>query len=602
MPEITPEQLQSAAMMGMRRIRNYRRARTMFIREYTGEYYSREAGLMGERPINLIYNAVRVLLPNYVMKNPKVNVRSRYPQYAAYAEKLSLAAQDLNDQLKLKYILRELIVDALFGFAVARTGLANSDNMVRIDNQYIDLGQIFTKRVDLDNIIIDPDCKKFEEAAFIGEVIEIPRHVLLEMDGVDKEAVENLPTSSASLDTHDAAREISNRTQYGNKFRRDQDIVRVAQVWIRDANAMVIFPDPAIGTATEYIKVSDYYGPDGGPYTFLQFSPPVPDNPIPISIVGIWHDLHVAANRAFRKMMDQIDRQKDIVGYRPSNLEDAQEVMDSEDGDMVPMEDPSSVNPMSFGGQNPENERAVSSLSSWFSTMSGNTDQLSGAASDADTATEAQIIQGNSNVTIEDGRDLLYDFTAEINRKQMWYLHTDPLVELPLVRRQPGRADEYVLLTPEDRQGDFLDYNFDIEMKSMSKLSYALRSKRVVDFSTRVIPAVLNSAMVSQQMGMKFNAQVLIEKLAEDLDIGEYMAEVFEDPQFYERLAIKSMIGPEANGKTEENPAPAFMQNGQPGQVMGEAATPGQEANQFAQETAAQAQAGTAEPPAQGGY
>jgi hypothetical protein len=69
--EIGPRQLCEAVNRGFKRLANFRNARIHFLKEYVGPYYDRVEGEIGSNSINLIFNAIRVLVPNLVMNFPK---------------------------------------------------------------------------------------------------------------------------------------------------------------------------------------------------------------------------------------------------------------------------------------------------------------------------------------------------------------------------------------------------------------------------------------------------------------------------------------------------------------------------------------------------
>lgn len=588
---IKPVDLQEAAKQGMKRMQRYRAARAMFIKDYVGQYYAEEDGLTGEEPLNLLYNAVRILTANYVMKEPEVGVYSPYPNYKTYADLLSLGIEHINKKIGLKGILRDVIVDAMFGFGMVRTGLSSSNNLITIDNEEIDPGQIFTERVDIDNLIVDPSCKKIMDGAFIGDIIEVPRDYLLELDGINTKLVRELPAYGSDNESFDRTETVSQRQQFGNTFLEVRDIVRVAQLWIPENNLLVMIPDPMSETQfKDYLRVEEYFGPEGGPYTMLSLSPPVPNNPFPIAPVSIWFDLHRSANRMFAKVIDQAERQKDILLYKASHADVAQDIFDAVDGECIETDDPNAVSNISIGGQNNKNEVMLNSLQNWFSIMSGNTEQLGGVRAGGQTATEAQILQGNASITVEDGRDAVYDFTADLCRKQAWYLHTDPFIELPMIKRRPGEEDEYVTLTAEDIEGDFLDYNFEIKMRSMSKLNPQTRAQQMMQMATSIIPSAAQAAQVMMQMGMQFDLSKFIINIAKELDMADWIAEIFKDPDYFNKLAMMQSLGPQNAGKAEQfgGGLGGITQNGQ--SPMAAAPPPAdaqQQMNVDAQQTAA---------------
>ncbi|KKK77130.1 hypothetical protein LCGC14_2856690, partial [marine sediment metagenome] len=156
--EIAPAKIQLVAKAGFERMRNYRRATAMFVREYAGYYYRQSKGLTGEEPINLIFNTIRAMVPNLVMKSPINEVTTKFTAYKQYAELLSLALDSVNEDIKLKNTIRAWIVSALFGWGIMKVGLAAKGEMIKFGDVNVDPGQVYAELVDLDNFIMDPVC------------------------------------------------------------------------------------------------------------------------------------------------------------------------------------------------------------------------------------------------------------------------------------------------------------------------------------------------------------------------------------------------------------------------------------------------------------
>jgi hypothetical protein len=84
--EVSPQKVQEAVNRGFKRLSNFRNARVMFIRNYTGQYYDRTVGEIGTEPLSLIFNAIRVLIPNIVMSFPKHVLSTPYLAAKNYAD------------------------------------------------------------------------------------------------------------------------------------------------------------------------------------------------------------------------------------------------------------------------------------------------------------------------------------------------------------------------------------------------------------------------------------------------------------------------------------------------------------------------------------
>lgn len=577
-----PRKVQLAAKEGFDRLQRYRRARAMFIREFVGQYYANSKGVTGDAPINLIFHTIRTLVPNLVMKNPITRVSTEIVAQKEYAWLLGLGLDEINKITNFKDTLRAGIVSALFAFAIFKTGIANSGQIITYGDINIDPGQIYTDLVDLDDFTIDSSCRKLQKSAFMGDRNRVPRQLLLDDPDVDHDAVMRLPTSFHP----DAKNKIEQLTQSNlsnSEIRELQDFVDIVELYVPDADALLMIPDPETMMTDDYLKAVPFYGVKEGPYTFLSFTPPVPNNPYPISEVSMWYDLHIMANKLMVKSMEQADRQKDVTIYDPSGAEEAEDIRTSSDGDTI-AGNPDSVKVVSFGGQNVNNEHMLSQVQIWHNYISGNPDQMAGLKSDARTATQAQILEVNSSVIVEDEREMIYQCGAEIKRKEAWYLHTDPLIELPISRRRPGGGYVQLWLTPEQRRGDFLDFNFTLKARSMSRLDPTLKNKRIMEFGTTIIPALATSTQVLTQVGVPFNIRKCITDLADHMDLTDEVQEWFEDPEFDQRVALMQQLGPKSAGKAKIR---GVMQN-QGSPIGPSISSPGEDRNASFQEGAPQ--------------
>lgn len=555
-----PRRIQVAVKDGFDRLNRYRRARAMFVRQFVGQYYSSARGVTGDEPINLLFHTIRTLVPNLVMRNPVTKVTTQIVEYDDYAWLLGLALDDINRKTDFKNILRAGIVSAIFAMGIFKTGIANSGQVITWGDMDVDPGQVYTDIVDLDDLTIDSSCKALDKAAFIGDRNRVPRQILLDDDECDHDLVMQLPRS-----THPDARNKVERLTQRNisqiEIAELQDYVDVVEVYVPDADAMLMIPDPHVVMFDKYIKGGSFYGPKEGPYTFLSLTPPVPNNPQAIAPASIWYDLHIMANRMMVKCMEQADRQKDIVVAEASAADEAEDMRTSTDGDVI-IGDPTSAKMMSFGGQNPQNEAMLGQMQVWHNYMSGNPDQMAGLKSDANTATQASILETNANVIQEDEREIIYECGAKIKGKEAWYLHTDPIIKLPLSRREPGGKRVQLYLTPEQRRGDFLDFAFTLKARSMSKLNPNLKSKRIIEFATNLLPGIMAAAQMATQMGVQFNVQKAITDLVDQLDIADEIQDWFVDPEFEQRIQLMMTMGPQDSGKAQPVSGQGVRQNG----------------------------------------
>ena len=559
---LIPSKMQEAIKAGFERTKVYRRARAMFMKEYVGKYYTKDSGFVGDTPLNLIFHALRSLIPNIVMKNPITLIDTDIVAHKQYADLLGEGIDAIAKRIKLKDELRAVALDAFFGLGVMQTGLCGSNNVIMLDDAEFDPGEIYASRVDLDDLCVDPTCTSLKNAGFMGAKLLAPRRLLLDYDQYDHDMVMKLPSVTESTQDQKEVKHLSQKDIGSTGIYELQDYVEIVQLWVPDANVLVTVPNPYNITFDDYIAVQDYYGPETGPFSYLALTPPVGNNPFPVAPVSLWYDLHRMANNMMEKIMNQADRQKDVLCYNPANADDAEQIADANDGDSVAVTDPNQVKVVSYGGQANSNERLLQQVHTWFNYMSGNPDQMAGAAQESETATQAEILQANAGIGLQDMRGTIYEFGADVTGKIGWYVHTDPLIKLPIARRQPGGEYVQVTLTPEQRQGDFLDFTFSIKARSMEITDPQIRAKRLLEFGINFLPGAAASAQIMVQMGQEFNFAKYVVDMAEELGVGNEVSDWFVCPESIKRAQLMEQMGPQSAGKGSI--AGAIQNNGNP--------------------------------------
>ena len=546
---LDPKKFANAVKQSFDRVKEYRRSRAMFIKSYVGQYYAKKYGLVGDEPINLLFHTIRSLVPNIVMRNGLNKVDTNIVEYKDYAFLLSQAMNWLDKIDDVKNTFRYGIVDAMFGLAIFKTGLAKSGDLINFDDVFLDKGQIYTDNVSLDDYVFDSACRSLNKSIFEGDRNRIPRQLLLDDKDFDHDLVMLLPRS-----VHPEAKQrVESLTQSNlsnSEISELQDFVDVVELFVPEANAIAVIADPEQKILDDYLCIRDYYGPIKGPYTKMALTQPVPDNPLPIAPAGVWFDMHHIANKVMKKLMLKADRQKDVAIYNPANADEAEDIRTSDDGDMV-AGDPTSVKVVSFGGSSDADHAVLASLREWFNYMSGNPDQMSGTQVGAKTATGQSILQSNMSVGVEDLHTMVYDAGADVAAKRAWYLHTDPLINLPFSYRKPGGEETQLILTPEQRRGDFLDFFFTIKERSMTRLDPTVRMRRIEEFAIKVVPSLVMSASTCMQMGLPFNLQSALTNIADEEGILEEVSDWFVDPTFINRMQLMMVMGPQGNGKTQ---------------------------------------------------
>jgi len=539
--ELGAKEISELVRKGYKRVEHYRNAAAASIKDYVGNYYTKPAGMTGEYPLNLIFVALRTWVPNLVMRSGVNKVTTPILVQTDYAHLLGAALNELHKKIKMKNIMRAGIVDMILcGLAIFKTSIF-ADGILIPDgfNEYIEPGQLYTDLISIDDFFFDPYCTALNKAVLTGHFTTVRRQDLLDAEGWDKDLVKQLPSAwDGGIDSEKAARRISCNPSETLEMIKAQDYVRVSEVYLPEADAIVYVPDPKQASFDDFLKVQDYYGPATGPYRFGSITPPVPDNPLPLAPVSIWRDLNLMCNNLFVKLMDQADSQKDVLLYKPGMEDEAEAIATAVNGQSIRTQDPQGVEVKSFGGGNADNDKMTQQLQFWFNYVSGGVDQMGGmkTGGGSKTATAVNILQSNASITQEDARSMVYDVQADISSDQAWFMHNDPFLNAPSVIRETGKAPRQVVLTPAEVRGDFLSLNFTIVKRSMQVIEPEHRRKALADFMINVLPAGVNSAMMMMQMQVPFNLPRYLMNAAEEMGIADLVIEIFEDPTFQRRM------------------------------------------------------------------
>ncbi|MCK4825260.1 hypothetical protein KA005_56450, partial [bacterium] len=282
--EVIPNKIQNVVKRGFERMNQYRLARAMFVREFVGQYYQGKKGLTGDEPINLIFNTIRAMVPNIVMKSGVNKVETEIIPYKEYAYLLGLGLDYIDRRIRLKDTLRAAIVDAFFMMAILKTGLATGGKMLNFGDILIDEGQIYTDLVDFDDFSFDPSCKDYRKAAFLGDRNRVPRQILLDDNEFNHDLVMKIP-KSYHLDAKRKVEALTKKNFTDSEIYELQDFVDVVEVFVPEAETLLTIPDPEQIIFDNYLAIREYYGPKAGPYTMLALTQPVPGNPFPVAPV-----------------------------------------------------------------------------------------------------------------------------------------------------------------------------------------------------------------------------------------------------------------------------------------------------------------------------
>jgi len=472
LPEKRIKKLRRAMDFSRRKLAAFREHRLEAIRQFVGTHYS-EDGANVRVPVNLLELAIQIYTHALAASAPRVMVRSQHTALKRSAERLALATNHLiEDQIGLESTLQRALVEALFSIGIIKVGL-NVSASVEIGGFQHDIGQPFADVVSLDDWVHDMNARTFEQVQFCGNRFRVALEDVKASGLYDKRALAALKaTPKGTVDDlgEERAEDISMGSDPDPEEYRE--MVELWDIWLPAENLLVTL---AADESVPPLRVVEWDGPETGPYHMLSFTP-VPSNLMPLPPVALWMDLHDLANRLYRKLGNQADRQKTIVGYQRGEDDDADTINNTPDAGAVGLMNPAGAKEFRLGGVDPQSLGFLIDVFNRFSYLAGNLDALGGLSPMSDTVGQDQMLLSSASQRVNSMRNQMVKFTKKICRDLAWYLWTDPLIELPLTRRYSQYGIEVpIVYSAEDREGEFLDYNFDIEPYSMQRESPGTR-------------------------------------------------------------------------------------------------------------------------------
>jgi hypothetical protein len=473
----------------------FRENRLKLIREYVGKNYS-DDGASDKVPINLLELAMNIYLQRLVAQNPAVSITTDYAKLKEICTRFELAGNHLIEEIKLGRTLELIVIGAMLSKGIIKIGLNRTT--VEVGGILHDTGQPFAEAVSLDDWVEDMTVDSDENSQYEGNYYY---PTIDEAEAMFPDWVGKLTPQSELAQTEDKAHKISEgETTQREEFR---PTVKLLDLFLKKQGLVLqcLAKDDDNDPIQEVLKVIKWTGPENGPYRKLGFSK-VENSTMPVAPAMHWIDMHELTNRLFRKLGRQADREKTVYGVRPGGEQDGNRTIDANDGEMIKMDDPRNVGEMHYGGASPTTLAFVLQVKDMFSYMAGNLDMLGGLGPQSDTLGQDQLLSVSASMRIQKMQKEVVEFTQDVLKDLMFYLWYDPSPEqTPVVKKVKGFESISVTVpfNPEDREGDYLQYNIKIEPFSMQHQSPESKMQGIRTlFSEIIIPSM---PMIQSQGG-----------------------------------------------------------------------------------------------------
>lgn len=504
---------------------SHRQVRHAMLQRYTGEMYDYQwdpGNIAGpkKRPLNMLFSVATILVPHLVTPTPAAYVTSRELDYRDFAEMLSESETDFYKDIRLGETLMRAVFDAIFGMGVVKTALGPSEEyeaLAEHGNYLDDRGEPFSCAIDLDDYFIDPSARVQEEAYFEGHTYLMQREEALSSGIFDNRLLEDLPVAGQEQSRRqEQTRNLSGQEKQSREIMQQLQLVELRDVFLPKERMIVTLPaHMQYREVKGYLAETQYEGPEGSIYDLLRFYD-VPGNVMPLPLVQVINDLDRLVNTLALKSGDQAINSKSVAVFNKAVSEDGAAIRDAKDGDVLGLTDADSVREVNIGGARPDLFQNIAFYQEQLSRLSGNTDLLGGLQADSDTLGQDRLLYGSADVRINFLRGRIATFSQRIAEKLAYWRWTDELLAYSAIQSIGGGFQVTREYPTGYREGDWMDYNWSINVYNKPIESPASQYRKLVDLLQNTI---LPLAQYSAQQGVQIDVSRLIEKVFDHAQI-----------------------------------------------------------------------------------
>lgn len=483
-----------------RKLDPFRKLANGLIKQYAGPGYGESSQEDGHKFINLMNQTVDAYMMLLAANTPRVLVSTHNRAYAGFAGHFKVAVNNLLKEINFGQTHYDFVLDAFFCIGVIKVHMADSGQVLAENDVQMDPGMPYASNVSIDDLVYDTSARKLSEVGFIGDMYRIPFESLKD-EMYDKKVVSGLsPTSKYAVDG-ERIEQISVGTETDtDEFR---PMIDLADIYVPSDGMVYTFPvlnRQLLQLGTTPVAKFEWMGTEKGPYKVLGFNS-VPKNIMPVSPATHLADLDILINNLMSKQAQQAQRQKELMLFTAAGATDATRIAMAGDGESIRVDDAKDFNVMSFGGPNQSNQGLLFNSVEMFDRMAGNLPAMMGLGASADTVGQEKLIHASASRKEGQMQRRVVEAITDVIYELAYLLWQDEFKEIPGEIELEGMPQYKATSnwTPDDREGEFKDYAFEIDVHSMSYQSPADRVKAINTLIGQIYAPMMQ--MLQQQGG-----------------------------------------------------------------------------------------------------
>jgi hypothetical protein len=418
-PEWFTTRLADSITWSRRQLLPFQEKKMAVLRQYVGRHYGGNTSCKERVPNNFIRLQMSILGRHLVSRSPSVLCEAADPALRAAAYGLQEWANMAFPAMGFEEVLARWAMEALIypvGMIKVCTGMApayDGPDLVA-----------WADVVDSERQVVDMLAADWKQVEYLGHYYTADKEKLVG-PGFDEEAVSKLQTEPHRQTSDQGAEKTESLQQTdAHHAPRLRDYIDCCEVYLPKEYLTVTFPIIGNTIDPKPIRVEEYFGArndrNTGPFHILDFDK-VPGALMATPPVHAIYDLHEAINKGVRKMLRQMERQKDLMLVGTAGQTDAQNVRKGADGDMIPVTSPDAFKEMSTGGPNPKNLQYILSLAKQVSMFGGNFEVLGGLAANAPTLGQEELLSSGASTLIKFYQGEMVSRTRSVCEALLWH-------------------------------------------------------------------------------------------------------------------------------------------------------------------------------------
>jgi hypothetical protein len=509
--------------------------RTEIVRDFAGPLYSPYNPRDRAQYIHKLNTTGNIYTQVLCFNQPRCTIDSfnqrLYPACRKYETNVNKVAANMD----LRTTLQECVLDAFFLMSAVKVRMADAGLAEIEPNVWLDVGRPWVERVSWSDLMLDMPSKSLRSMRFFGDRYRAPFYAVRDRDDFDESVTKKMAPSSKQNQNAEADR--ADMIATGNAV--DDDELE-PMCWLLDVYLPGRGDEPgqfctlcADNDTLWPLKVQKWYGHKQGPYKFLSFGW-VPDNPIPDAVAPHLVLLDRLMNSLYAKLAKQAKRQKSFVLGPKGSEQDVRTVMNTPDGGYSLVVEPKSAMPVNFPGVDGNTHAFFLAAAEVYNTQSGNERALGGLATEADTATQEQMLARGAGGRIAFLKSQVNQFASDIMREIGCLMYDDETLTVHSSMEieqtgyhvdtswRPGEVkDETRRIMEEDyppqKHGKFNDrelrdhYEFQVKPNSMSYVPPEMEVQKIDNFVQKFImiqPAIM-AGLIDPIEYARLNAEYL---------------------------------------------------------------------------------------------